>query len=167
MAVPGHDHPHDHVDAALQAWRQGDCVLGEHWFIHRFDPAMPLTEASAAVSDQGVDLAESAVRGLVVLTQTCDIVRASRERGRRIRACCTTPHSRLDLLHGLRPVARMHLTERFRYMRVAGRVPEPIAQDRTLHQRRGDDGVQARNQLPNDRPPHQGRWPLTPLPQQR
>jgi hypothetical protein len=55
-------------------------VLGEHWFIHRFDPGLPLTEASAAVSDQGVDLAESAVRGLVVLTQTCDIVRTSRER---------------------------------------------------------------------------------------
>jgi hypothetical protein len=55
-------------------------VLGEHWFIHRFDPTVPLTEASAAVSDQGIDLAESAVRGLVVLTQTCDIVRTSRER---------------------------------------------------------------------------------------
>jgi hypothetical protein len=55
-------------------------VLGEYWFIHRFDPAVPLTEASTAVSDQGVDLAESAVRGLVVLTQTCDIVRTSRER---------------------------------------------------------------------------------------
>jgi len=80
MAVPEHDHPHHRVDAALQAWRQGDCVLGEHWFIHRFDPAVPLTEASAAVCTQGVDLAESAVRGLVVLTQTCDIVRTSRER---------------------------------------------------------------------------------------
>jgi hypothetical protein len=81
MAVPGQEPPHyDRVDAALQAWRQGDCVLGEHWFIHRFDPAVPLTEASTAVSEQGVDLAESAVRGLVVLTQTCDIVRTSRER---------------------------------------------------------------------------------------
>ena len=81
MAVPGQGLPHYHrVDAALQAWRQGDCVLGEHWFIHRFDPTVPLTEASAAVSDQGIDLAESAVRGLVVLTQTCDIVRTSRER---------------------------------------------------------------------------------------
>jgi hypothetical protein len=81
MAVPGQEQPHyDRVDAALQAWRQGDCVLGEHWFIHRFDPTVPLTEASMAVSDQGVDLAESAVRGLVVLTQTCDIVRTSRER---------------------------------------------------------------------------------------
>ena len=81
MAVPGQDHPHYHrVDAALQAWRQGDCVLGEYWFIHRFDPTLPLTEASAAVRDQGVDLAESAVRGLVVLTQTCDIVRKSMER---------------------------------------------------------------------------------------
>jgi hypothetical protein len=80
MAMPGHANPHHRVDAALQAWRQGDCVLGEYWFIHRFDPAVPLTEASTAVSDRGVDLAESAVRGLVVLTQTCDIVRTSRER---------------------------------------------------------------------------------------
>jgi hypothetical protein len=81
MAVPGQEPPYYHrVDTALQAWRQGDCVLGEHWFIHRFDPTVPLTEASAVVSDQGVDLAESAVRGLVVLTQTCDIVRTSLER---------------------------------------------------------------------------------------
>jgi hypothetical protein len=81
MAVPEQEQPqYDRVDATLQAWRQGDCVLGEHWFIHRFDPTVPLTEASTAVSDQGVDLAESAVRGLVVLTQTCDIVRTSRER---------------------------------------------------------------------------------------
>jgi hypothetical protein len=80
MAVPGHDNPHHRVDAALQAWHQGDCVLGEYWFIHRFDPGFPLTEASAAMSDRSVDLVESAVRGLVVLTQTCDIVRTCRER---------------------------------------------------------------------------------------
>ncbi|MGE3536373.1 MAG: hypothetical protein AB7N91_02925 [Candidatus Tectimicrobiota bacterium] len=68
------------IDTALQAWRQGDCVLGEHWFVHRFDPACPLTAQSVANAEAGVDLTESAVPGLVVLTQTCDIVRQSRER---------------------------------------------------------------------------------------
>lgn len=27
------------VDRALKAWRQGDCVLGEHWFVHRINAA--------------------------------------------------------------------------------------------------------------------------------
>jgi hypothetical protein len=68
------------VDTALQAWRQGDYVLEEQWFIYRFDPALPLTEESAAIAGEGIDLAEVAVRGFVVLTQTCDIVRKSRDR---------------------------------------------------------------------------------------
>jgi len=25
------------TDAALERWRQGDCVIGEAWFVHRFD----------------------------------------------------------------------------------------------------------------------------------
>jgi hypothetical protein len=78
MAASEKDDPqYQIVDAALQEWRQGDCVLGEQWFIHRFDPELPLTDESAAVAGEGVDLAESAVRGLIVLTQTCDIVRKS------------------------------------------------------------------------------------------
>ena len=81
MAASEENNPqYQNVDAALQAWRQGDCVLGEQWFIYRFDPELPLTEESSAVAGQGVDLAESAVQGLVVLTQTCDIIRKSRDR---------------------------------------------------------------------------------------
>ncbi|WP_255512181.1 MULTISPECIES: hypothetical protein [Oscillatoriales] len=26
------------VDTALKDWCQGDCVLGENWFVYRFDP---------------------------------------------------------------------------------------------------------------------------------
>jgi hypothetical protein len=81
MAASGReDPPYQIVDAALQSWRQGDCVLGEQWFIYRFDPELPLTRESTAVAGQGTDLAESAVRGLIVLTQTCDIVRKSIDR---------------------------------------------------------------------------------------
>jgi hypothetical protein len=79
-AVGEDDLRYQQVDAALQAWRQGDYVLGEQWFIYRFDPALPLTEESAALAGEGIDLAEVAVRGFVVVTQTCDIVRKSRDR---------------------------------------------------------------------------------------
>ena len=64
------------VDAALESWRQGDCVLGEDWFVHRFDPTAPLTPESESIDLDGGTLVESPVAGLVVLTQTCDIVRS-------------------------------------------------------------------------------------------
>jgi len=32
------------IDAALQKWCQGDYVLGEQWFIQRFNPKWPLTD---------------------------------------------------------------------------------------------------------------------------
>jgi hypothetical protein len=68
------------ADAVLQEWRQGDSVLGEQWFIHRFAPELPLTNASKDIASAGGDLVESRVLGLVVLTQTCDIVRGSAQR---------------------------------------------------------------------------------------
>lgn len=68
------------IDEALKAWRQGDCVLGEQWFAFRIDAKHPLTEEASAAAEAGVDLAESEVLGFMVLTQTCDIVRASRHR---------------------------------------------------------------------------------------
>lgn len=75
MEVPQDDDPRVHdIDRALRVWRQGDCVLGEQWFVHRFDPEYPLTDASAADASAGVDLTESAVLGFVVLTQTCDLL---------------------------------------------------------------------------------------------
>jgi hypothetical protein len=71
---------HDAVDAALQAWQQGDCVLGEHWFVFRLDPRRPLTNAAVDAARDESDLAETAVRGLVILSQTCDVARSCRER---------------------------------------------------------------------------------------
>src|SRR4051812_32105621 len=64
----------------LAAWRQGDCVLGEHWFVHRFDPSLPVTGPGRAAADADADLAEEQVAGLVVVTQTCDVVRSCAER---------------------------------------------------------------------------------------
>lgn len=63
------------VDTALAAWRQGDCVLGEQWFLSRFAPEHPLSPAAQVAALDGGYLAEEQVRGLVVVTQTCDIVR--------------------------------------------------------------------------------------------
>lgn len=72
------------VDASLQKWRQGDFVLSEQWFVHRFDPELPLTivseEIPTEVNEEVNALAESAVRGFVVITQTCDIVRSCSSR---------------------------------------------------------------------------------------
>jgi hypothetical protein len=72
---------HADIDRAMAAWRQGDCALGEHWFVHRFDPTRPLTAVSHTAADEpDVDLAEEEVRGLVVVTQTCDVVRSCGDR---------------------------------------------------------------------------------------
>jgi hypothetical protein len=68
------------VDAALKEWHQGDCVLGEHWFVHRFNPQRPLTPDSADVAREETDLSESEVKGFVVVSQTCDIVRSCASR---------------------------------------------------------------------------------------
>ncbi len=72
------------VDEALRVWRQGDCVLGKHWFVHRFAPALPLTEEAAKIvggaEAAGADLAESEVLGLMIASQSCDVVRSCAER---------------------------------------------------------------------------------------
>ena len=71
------------IDATLEQWSQGDCTVGEDcWFVTRFDPQHPLTPDAADVVevDPNADLTESSVRGFVVLTQTCDLVRSCAER---------------------------------------------------------------------------------------
>jgi hypothetical protein len=68
------------VDRALADWRQGDCVLGEYWFVSRIDVAHPLSPAAQAAALQGIDLADDQVRGLVLVTQTCDIMRSCADR---------------------------------------------------------------------------------------
>lgn len=64
------------VDTVLREWCQGDCVLGEQWFVYRFNPQRPLTNNSADVAQEEVDLTESKVKGFAVITQTCDVVRS-------------------------------------------------------------------------------------------
>jgi len=71
----------DSVDATLAAWRQGDCVVeGEHWFAHRINTGLPVTEAGVAAAAEAQDMAEEETAGFTVVTQTCDLVRAFRER---------------------------------------------------------------------------------------
>lgn len=65
------------VDAVLADWRQGDCLIGESWFVHRVDPERPLTSGSEGAEGE---LVEIAVRGFVVVSQTCDVVRSSKIR---------------------------------------------------------------------------------------
>lgn len=71
---------HELIDAVLADWRQGDCVRGEQWFLFRIDPSAPLTPESQEAAAEGVDTAEAEVRGLMVATQTCDIVRSCADR---------------------------------------------------------------------------------------
>jgi hypothetical protein len=70
------------IDAALSEWSQGDCTIGDHWFVARFDPQRPLKPSSqdVAAADADADLAESAVSGFVIVTQTCDLVRSCADR---------------------------------------------------------------------------------------
>jgi len=68
------------VDNALAAWRQGDCVVGEQWFVHRLDSSTTFTSAGEDAVAAGGDLAEQEVFGFVVVTQTCDIVRSCIDR---------------------------------------------------------------------------------------
>ncbi len=60
------------IDEELRAWQQGDCVVDRQWFVHWTDPA-PTDSAEAASEDRG--LIEVEVRGFMIATQTCDIVR--------------------------------------------------------------------------------------------
>lgn len=55
-------------------------MLGEQWFVFRTDTARPLTEAGARAASEDIDVAEERVVGLMVLTQTCDLVRRCSER---------------------------------------------------------------------------------------
>jgi hypothetical protein len=71
----------DLINNELQKWCQGDFVLGEYRFVHRFNPQCPLTPDSINSEDgEEIDLAKPEVKGLVVVTQTCDIVRSCCER---------------------------------------------------------------------------------------
>jgi hypothetical protein len=63
------------IDAALLLWRQGDLALDARWFVHAADPTKPLTAAAVLAPDTELQAVMTEVEGLVIVTQTCDIVR--------------------------------------------------------------------------------------------
>ncbi len=71
----GQSSPPHPVTEALKDWRQGDCVVGDERFVHRFDPTLRLTNASKRVEEPEAIYAEDDVVGFVLLSQSCDIVR--------------------------------------------------------------------------------------------
>jgi hypothetical protein len=78
------------INSALQQWRQGDIALDTGLeFLHLADLSRPLSSASrqiASASEKAGKITRGAtpildeMRGLVMLTQTCDIVRDCRKR---------------------------------------------------------------------------------------
>lgn len=64
------------IDGALGAWRQGDLALDELWFVHVGDADVALSDAAAQSKEAGVQAFTSDVAGLVVVSQTCDLVRS-------------------------------------------------------------------------------------------
>lgn len=62
------------INASLQEWRQGDLALEESWFVHVGNGSLPLSDAATG-ADAGLQALTSEVVGLVIVTQTCDIVR--------------------------------------------------------------------------------------------
>lgn len=68
------------IDAALREWRQGDFVLGEQWFIYRIDPQKTLAESSHSSESEDTNFHEVETKGLVLVTQTCDIARSCESR---------------------------------------------------------------------------------------
>ena len=69
------DAARERIDKQLSNWRQGDCTVGEDWFLFRTDADRPLTTAGQMAATKGADNAETAVHGFAVVTQTCDLAR--------------------------------------------------------------------------------------------
>jgi hypothetical protein len=87
--MPLSDQDAEKINSRLQHWRQGDVVLDSGLeFLHLGDLSRPLSSASRQVANslapgkipQGATPILDEVAGLVMLTQTCDIVRDCRKR---------------------------------------------------------------------------------------
>ena len=79
------------VDEALRSWRQGDAALDVGLeFLHLANLSLPLSAASRQAANAHADGGEKIpaeavaicdeVRGVVMLSQTCDVVRSCRQR---------------------------------------------------------------------------------------
>lgn len=89
--MPLADEDEKAIDEALRAWRQGDVCLDTGLeFLHLADLSRPHSPASLQLADASEDAGEvleggptpvlDEVRGVVMLSQTCDVVRGCRER---------------------------------------------------------------------------------------
>jgi hypothetical protein len=86
--MPLSDQDADEINNRLQHWRQGDVVFDSDLeFVHLGDVSRPLSPASQQIANaSGDEIPRGAtpildkVAGLVILTQTCDIVRDCRKR---------------------------------------------------------------------------------------
>jgi hypothetical protein len=88
--MPLSDEDAEKIDAALQVWRQGDVVLDSNFeFLHLADLSRPLSPASNQIAGARANVDEiqpgatpilDQVAGLVILTQTCEVVRDCRKR---------------------------------------------------------------------------------------
>lgn len=76
----------ERVNTALSVWRQGDFVQTDKPFLHLADTKEPLTSrserlaAEGSSNDLGLSTVAYEVKGLVVITQTCDLVRSCLEK---------------------------------------------------------------------------------------
>lgn len=71
------------VNEALEAWWQGDCALGLHYFAYQIDPGLPVAPESQSwiEANPGVPLVELDLPdGVMIVTQTCDLRRSCEER---------------------------------------------------------------------------------------
>lgn len=64
------------IDDALQEWRQGDVARDAEVFVHVADVRLPLSEVAASAEGESVVVIPYTIEGIVVLSQTCDIVRS-------------------------------------------------------------------------------------------
>lgn len=74
----------ENLQTAISQWSQGDAVLGEFPFFWAYDPQKPLKDSAEQAEDaepiNGVAIAGAMVKGVVLISQTCDIVRAFSDR---------------------------------------------------------------------------------------
>lgn len=75
------------IDDALKDWQQGDVILGDSLpFVHIADLNAPLVAASIAEAAEGFEADSNLttmsvpVQGLVIISQTCDLVRTCADR---------------------------------------------------------------------------------------
>lgn len=81
-------HDTSKIDVAIQDWRQGDLILENvPFFVHLADLSAPLTSESSEAAtveqfteDDSLAGISSQARGLVIVTQTCDVIRVSQDR---------------------------------------------------------------------------------------